>query len=569
MRISILLLFLGLSAQALRAQEGRKLWLSSYARGLISTDQFETQGQDDTTTARSTQNGQALVDLGLHVQPTKDLEIHAMVRIRNDYGGFWGSGVTLDLRQLWIRGVIADKIRFQLGDLDYKMSPYTFRNEDEWMLGGTATMSATPLDMVRYDLFQNSDETWRQQGVSAETGFQVKRWIDAINLSGFATRVAASDFGAPFDRIYGGGMVELTAAKQWHLRYHYANLFDLSKTSSAPVSVSNPVQSALLRHDRELPNWKAWAQAELGQSRIRWEGDPEAPELEDGFADVRLGMTHKRSLVSLELGWRQVGANFRSPGAQTKRIRYGSAPQAYQRYGNEQVLRALSSYDLLRDASVYNTQLQTGLMVFDPRYGNALPYGTATPNRQGVDVLVGWTDKGGVVELELGGAMLSDRSGQGTDLKRRFGLLESKASLHVDRIFDWERKLELGASWNRESTKRDGDPVYESIDLDNQLLDFNAEWGFWKQLSLLAEWRSYRSNGREQLAIRNDYSQVIDFVEIQTQGTETLLGGGLQYAFNTKIFAQLFYQQFSWEDPLSGNPAYDWGNWQFNFVMQL
>jgi len=569
MRIVIAFCCIGLSTLALHAQEGRKLWLSSYARGLISTDQFETQGQNDTTTARNTQNGQALVDLGLHVQPTEDLEIHGMIRIRNDYGGFWGSGVTFDLRQLWIRGVIANKIRFQLGDLDYKMSPYTFRNEDEWMLQGTATMSQTPLDMVRYDVFQSSEETWRQQGISAETGFQVKRWIDAINLSGFATRVAASDFGAPFDRIYGGGMVELTAAKQWHLRYHYANLFDLANTSNAPVSISNPVQSVLLRHERTLKHFDAWAQTELGQSRITWEGDPEAPELEDGFADVRLGMTHRKSRVRLELGWRQVGANFRSPGAQTKRIRFGAAPQAYQRYGNEQVLRGLSSYDLLRDASLYNTQLQTGLMEFDPRYGNALPYGTATPNRQGVDLGLGWSDAAEMVELGIEGAMLTDRSGQGTDLKRQFGTIQSNAVVRLHKVFGWERTLELGAAWNRESTRRDGDPVYESIDLDNQLIDVHAEWGFWKQLSLLAEWRNYRSDGREQLAVRNDYSQIIDFVEFQSQGTETLLGGGLQYAFNEQIFAQLFYQQFSWEDPLNGNPAYNWGNWQFNFVMQL
>ena len=152
-------LFAAMIVAQLSAQDGRNLWLSSYSRGLIYTDEMKTDGVPDTVTAARTQSGHALVDLGLHVQPNPNLEVMGMIRVRNDFGGFWGSGVTFDLRQLWVRGVIADIIRFQLGDIDYRMSPYTFRNEDEWILGGTSTVSQTSLDMLRYDIFQNDQET--------------------------------------------------------------------------------------------------------------------------------------------------------------------------------------------------------------------------------------------------------------------------------------------------------------------------------------------------------------------------------------------------------------------------
>ena len=59
MKTRLLLLMLAIGP-VLLAQEGRKLWLSSYARGLIYTDGFETGGtEEDTVTARGTQSGHA------------------------------------------------------------------------------------------------------------------------------------------------------------------------------------------------------------------------------------------------------------------------------------------------------------------------------------------------------------------------------------------------------------------------------------------------------------------------------------------------------------------------------
>jgi hypothetical protein len=86
---------------------------------------------------------------------------------------------------------------------------------------------------------------------------------------------------------------------------------------------------------------------------------------------------------------------------------------------------------------------------------------------------------------------------------------------------------------------------------------------------LLAEWRSYTSKGNDLFAVRDLYTQVTDFQEVQFDGQEQLIGGGMQYRFNQKIAAQLFCQSFDWSDPLSGYQAYRWNNWQFNFIMTL
>jgi hypothetical protein len=569
MKRIILLALLGLSGLSTQAQDGRKLWLSAYSRAVVYSDNFETENQVDTATARRTQSGHALVDLGMHVEPVKDLEIHGMLRVRNDFGGFWGSGVTFDLRQLWVRGVIADVVKFQLGDLDYKMSPYTFRNEDEWILGGTSDVAQTSLDMLRYDIFQNNDETWRQQGLALDFGLQFKRGINEVDFSAFTTRVRASDQGFGPDRLFGGGMVDMRFLDDFNLRYHYANMFDIPGTTTDSVNINNPVQSWALKWGKAWENIELYAEGEAGISRMEWVGDGTAPVLEDGFADVSVGAYHPQSRLGIKVGWREVGANFRSPGAQTKRIQFNSAPQAYQRYTNDQVVRTLSSYDLLRDGTLYNTQLQSGLMAFDPKYGNALPYGLATPNRRGVNVGVEWSTPGDEVQIDANYNRMQDIVGQGTDDLRNFNVVTSHLTLNIHNLFDWERVVRISGFYSMEGTRRNSTPDYAAVDLQNQLMDVSFEWEFYRKLSILGEWRQLSAVGNELYAVRDEYTRVTDFTAVRYNAVETLFGGGLQYKFNDKIFAQVFYQAFDWQDTELNDLPYNWDNWQVNFVMTL
>jgi len=564
-RKGILLLIMALTLNLAKAQEGRKVWLSGASRGLIYADNFETGGSEtDTVTPRKTQSGYALVDLGIHVQPTKNVEIQGMLRIRNDLGGFWGSGVTLDLRQLSVKGVIADIIRFQLGDIDYKLSPYTFQNSDEWVLQNTGPLTSVPLDFVRYDVFQNNDLTWRQQGLATDFGFQFKKFIKEANFSLFMNRVQAGFNSGRNERMIGGGMLEIIPMENLRARYHYVNLFDIEGTSNYPISLNNPVQTFALMYDKSFKKWSTHAEIEGGQSKMEWIGDTEAPVLEDGFFDAKVSAKHKGTGLKMSASWREVGANFRSPGAQTKRIRFNSAVQAYQLYGNEQDRRNISTYDLVRDASLYNTQIQEGLMAFDPRYGNATPYGRATPNRRGVSTGVEWREKKEKAGFSVGFDRLSDIVGQGTDEKRNFTILSLAGDIRIDQYLGFKQKLELKASYQSESTQRGGNE-FETVDLSNAISQIGLEWEFLPKLSLVGEVRQWLSEGTDLYASRGDCSEVIDYNTFVTNTNETFWGTGLQYTFSDRIKAQLFYQQFSWEDELSEKLPYQWDNWQINF----
>ena len=67
----------------------------------------------------------------MNIRPSEDLEIQGMVRIRNDFGGFWGAGVTFDIRQLYLKGVLNKVVRYQLGDINYQLTKYTLYNNDQ------------------------------------------------------------------------------------------------------------------------------------------------------------------------------------------------------------------------------------------------------------------------------------------------------------------------------------------------------------------------------------------------------------------------------------------------------
>ena len=87
--------------------------------------------EKDTTSANNSSLGYNLIDLNTHINPLKDIEIFAQLRIRNEFGSFFGSGTQIIVRQLTAKGVIAKKIKFSVGDLFLKQNKFTLNNNNE------------------------------------------------------------------------------------------------------------------------------------------------------------------------------------------------------------------------------------------------------------------------------------------------------------------------------------------------------------------------------------------------------------------------------------------------------
>ena len=129
MKPFLLIIMIFSFSAGLFAQQKKTIDFIGGARSYMSNSAINVQDSlPDTTTLKRNTGGYALIDMGVNIRPNDKTEIMGMFRIRNEYGGFWGAGVSFDVRQLWLKGIIGNVLRYQLGDLNLKQTPFTLYN---------------------------------------------------------------------------------------------------------------------------------------------------------------------------------------------------------------------------------------------------------------------------------------------------------------------------------------------------------------------------------------------------------------------------------------------------------
>ena len=112
----------------IHAQVNENIWFDGLSRSYFVRDALDKSTMYDTISAKNSSNGYNLLDLNTHVNPIKNIEIFAQLRIKNSFGSFFGSGTEINVRQLKSKGTINDKVRFSIGDLFLKQSKFTLYN---------------------------------------------------------------------------------------------------------------------------------------------------------------------------------------------------------------------------------------------------------------------------------------------------------------------------------------------------------------------------------------------------------------------------------------------------------
>jgi hypothetical protein len=557
-----------LSFSQIKAQSD-KVWISGAARGIMYGDSYTPENERDST-ARLLQSGHTMVDLGVNVQPNENILIKGMVRVRQDYGGFWGSGVTFDVRELYIKGIIGGFLRYQIGNIDYRLTPYTFYNNTPLINSYPGALTDLPLSQVQYDLFYGPDNTWRQAGAAVDFALGFNRFVEEMKFDLFTTRVDAG-FGASNDRLYSGGSVVLDQGKFFTLGGNYANLCDFIGTSNDSTGIRNPVITGQAGTSFKLNAVAVDVTAEFGRSSLNWEADPNAPILEDYFYDVMAKGSIADIGLEFGLGYRNVGPNFRSAGAQTQRIDFSSQTRAYNRIGENQSVRGFSMLDLYRDPSLYRTQIAPGLADYDPRYDNVTPYGRATPNRAGFTLTAKYAEPNERYSISADVEQLSDAVGEGTEALRNYTSAIGQAEVYLNRFLGWNnRDIIISGRYGLQNTVRNGNADYEDVDLATTFLNANLKVNLVGGLSLLGEYRSWQTAGNELKANRDEYSQIEFYTPLTIDYQETLLGAGFTYEFSEKSEIRLMYQNFNWTDnELNGALPYEISSWTVFFNMNF
>ncbi|MFM1771301.1 MAG: hypothetical protein RLZZ71_443 [Bacteroidota bacterium] len=524
------------ATQFVSAQEKdlRKVVFTGAARGLYYGDKIGQEVEDSITIPRMN-SGHTLVDLGMNIRPNRNTEIQGMVRVRNDYGGFWGSGVSFDVRQLYIKGVAGGVVRYQLGDINYKLSPYTLSNTQQEIITQGPVVFQQQTRLMNYDNFYAADSSWRQQGAAAEFGLQFAKYVKELQFHTVATRVRTTDFGSINDRLFAGYNVNLVQSSFLELGVNHVTLFDIEGTSRNLSTFHNPVTTGTLLLKKDFSNWKMKVNVEAGTSKTYYENFEGSPQTNGKIFDAKWLAANTSKGLSVEAGWKYVSSDFRSPGAQTKRVNYNYQPTSFGRITNDQVVRNLTAFDLMRESDAYNRQLSSNLMLIQPKYDNITPYGIATPNRQGLTVVAKYVVPSKVLEISATQLMLQETRGEGTLLPRKFMRSEVKAVAHVSQRFGSRDKLfDVTVRFRNDNTSREAEENVRAVDLSTQIFSVGMEYEFWENWDLMLGVQQVKFNGFDYTAVRNNFSEIYNFKEYQTDGNEYMQAAGVRYRFSDK-----------------------------------
>jgi hypothetical protein len=535
----------------------RKVVFTGAARGLYYGDKIGQEVEDSITIPRMN-SGHTLVDLGMNIRPNKNTEIQGMVRVRNDYGGFWGSGVSFDVRQLYIKGVAGGVVRYQLGDINYKLSPYTLSNTQQEIITQGPVVFQQQTRLMNYDNFYAADSSWRQQGAAAEFGLQFAKYFKELQFHTVATRVRTTDFGSINDRLFAGYNVNLVQSEFFEMGITHVTLFDIEGTSRNLSTFHNPVTTATYVLKKDFSNWKMRLNVETGSSKTYYEKFEGSPETNGKIFDAKWLGTNASKGLSVEAGWKYVSSDFRSPGAQTKRVNYNYQPTSFGRITNDQIVRNLTAFDLMRESNAYNRQLSSNLMLIQPKYDNITPYGTATPNRQGLTVNAKYVIPSKILEVFATQLMLQETRGEGTFVPRKFMRSEVKAVAHVNQRFGRSDKLfDVTIRFRNDNTSREAEENVRAVDLSTQIFSVGMEYEFWENWDLMLGVQQIKFNGFDYTAVRNNFSEIYNFKEYQTDGNEYMQAAGVRYRFSDKSSLSVNLSNFKNTDAFDATQNYN------------
>ena len=543
-----------------------KLWYDGNAKVMYNRDALNGDLKDlDTVSTRSNGGGFTLVDLGLHFTPIDDIEISSTIRLQNEFGGMWGNRSVVELRDLTAKGVISNKIKFSVGDIFLKQTKFTLFNYDQELSKNEPSVFNFYRDFVNYENFYKANY-WRLQGIQTNFSYNMYNFVEQVDVDAFTARVRGLEWLGKPELLMIGGSAVIRLSNKMSIGTHYINTFEVLSSSNTTVSYYNPVLNTQLSYTGDINDVPCELLIEGGFSKRGWEGDDLAPEVSGNF--IQTSFKSKNKISNINFGFRYVDTDFRSIGAQTRRVVFDNTPTSYPYYSNNYTQRKVSLLDIISDPKIYNQSLSTSLMNYNPMYSSVMPYGDATPNRIGVNADI---DKIKILDYLSAGISLqyfSEIIGQGTTQKKNFNKSSLFVNLDLDKLLSLKNKVNLEGGINFESVKRDGSD-FEKIDFNSNLYSGSISIEIIKNLKIIGGAKVFYADGNEFISERDNYDQVIDYSNNLFKSKETILIGGIQHYFTEDIYFTLQYNQFNVLDKTAAEDEFSLSRLIFMFNMNL
>ncbi|MFN3404287.1 MAG: hypothetical protein ACK40G_09360 [Cytophagaceae bacterium] len=550
--LSAFLLLFGLSS-LVNAQTN--FYLSGLGRALVTNDKLEGKIlEGDTTSARRGVGGYTLFDLKSNLDVNKNFHGNAIVRVRNDFGAFWGLSNVFTVRQVQLMGTIRDVIKYEIGDINVGMTPYTVYNPNEIYHKYESDLFRQRREILEYENFI-FDNQWRLQGAQANTAYKYDRIIEKVGLKAFGTRTNPTNDATIPDRVLAGVNLDVTQSKLFRIGFNYVGLLDIP-IQTALVNYQNEVYTTDGRVTLENEKTKVELFGEGGFSNYKFEesfGQKSVSSYNDFFFDLGLSGTYKPANAKLFVSYKDVGPQFSSPSAQTRRLDIRRTPMLFDMIGNATTPREQVLFDRFTQEQIYLRGISPVLLPFLPQYNNINPYGAATPNRRGITAGVSASLPSKVIDAEVITDMQKEIVGEGNESLRNFFGVRGGLRFNLDRLLKWENKIGLNAGIRQENTTRSGTA---QIDFKSTLIDFGAHAEVIKNVDLLVGLKRLNASGNEYLALRDQFNVPYDFPAYNLNMVENILSFGGRIRFSEKSYFTLNYNLVEIDNKLTTGSSY-------------
>ena len=507
---------------------GRSILSDNSLKGNLLNDTTGGKAKD-TLSTRKGSGGYNLFDLGFNFKKGKEFKTNAILRVKQPFGDFWGDLTKFEFRQLQIMGELR-WLKYELGDIDVKMTPYTVFNADESYNKFESDIFKARRDIVEYENF-NKNNVWRLQGIKLGTGLYFEnKIVDEILIKGFAVRTrGTNEFTIP-DRLLTSVSTEFNSFKRGTIGVNYVGYNDIKVMPAFVTDYANNLVTS--NFDLKIinkDNFKLHLLGEAGFSkRVLYRYSNDSNEVSrDYFYDGGVKAKSKKG-HAIKIAYKNVGLNYSSPSAQTTRVNIDAAPALFDKVNNKNTVREQTLFDRYSQETVYNRNLTDTLNLFNPIFNNTTPFGEATPNRQGITVEAESADSSNI-KFFVQGRLYSEIVGEGTTAKRAFKTLTTGAKINLGKIIKVERPIDITLCHRVENTTRSAEA---KVDLSTNVIDAGLVIGIFKQLDFMLGAKMLNSRGNEFLVNRSDLNNIASFRRFDVNVNQTTSSVGFKINFN-------------------------------------
>ena len=496
--------------------------------------------EEDTTNANKANYGHSLIDLGILVRPSNSTEIISDLRIRNEHGGFFGGAVSFGIRRLTFKGIVNDVVRYKIGDIDLKMTPYTLFNNGFQNEVNEASIFSDVRSLISYENYF-TENYWRQQGGQIELGFIYPNgYIESLDLNIFTTRHKIADAASSTPERLFSGISLIPETKAGNLGLHTVYLYDLKNTIDDVQLFSNRAHSFSGNFDQGLfERFNFSFETGFSSTKIEDFSADDSQQIEDYFWTVGV-KTQKFWGINVGVNALNNGAYYRAPGAQNIRLNYLSQSGVFNVIGNEQSQRPIGLLDYLYNDINYYNQFNEDLDAYNPLFNNTMPYGHATPNRKGLKFQL---DKNEILDglnLRLSAEMYSEIIGTGTEELKTFTVYQSTLNYNYNRF-----NLKFGVK--HENTNRDG-AIYEKIDLWSRQIDGGLDIELMDNLEFVTGIKRQEASGNEFLVDNDALNNPFIMIPTSYNQQQTLAAFGVRLSFGSHSTLTTSFNNYRFED---------------------